>query len=411
MNEKSRLQNIDKYAARLLMVSFFLPMQPQVLVLFGMCAYFIFSTFKSGQRLPITNYITAICLGALYLLYLIAVPLTPTAYRSVTQTLCEYKMSYLLLPLVFASISVAKIRVILNELVYFIYGSIFICIVGNVWFVVKYALAPEGFRGVNHVTYRIFFEDLTGIHPTYISMYLVFGIAVLLVRGQKMNRTVKYIMFYTMLAFLLPLLAKSPLIAMVIMFAHVAWLRRKALARYKWTFVGVLSLMVLSYVFVPFVSQRVNEMAGIGTSLKQNVTDNSIHERKMIVSVDWSMVKQYWLTGCSPGRLLHLLKTRYCFYSLYYERDVNSFDPHNEYFYQWISFGLIGIILFAGALAWYFMKAIRTQDYLFVYLLLVFAITFFTESVLATQHGILLYSFFTALLFFNRGEVSETGIR
>ncbi len=399
---------IDKYAARLLMLSFFLPMQVQVVALFLSSAYFIFRTFEDNEKTPVRNYGLALMIGSLYLLYLVGIPFTPSNYRHVTQTLCEYKLSYLLLPIVYAAISSEKIKVIIKELKWFVYCSLGICLIANGWFIMKFAFAPEGFHGVNHVTYRIFFEDLTGIHPTYISMYLVFGIGVLLMRSIEMNRTLKYILFYSSLAFLLPLLAKSPLIALVLMFLHMAWLRRKRLGQYKWIFFGVVAMMVLSYLFVPFVSQRVNEMAGIGTSLKENVTDNSIHERKMILAVDLGMVKRYWVTGCGPGRLLYLLKQKYFFYSLYYGRDVNSFDPHNEYFYQWISFGLAGIGLFLLALGMHIFRAIRNRDNLYIYLLLVLGITFFTESVLATQHGLLFYAFFSSLLFFCKQKAEQT---
>ncbi len=397
---------IDKYAARVLMLSFFLPMQVQVIALFVSSAWFIFRTYQDREKTPTGNFISALGLGALYILYLVAVPFTPASYRHVTQTLCEYKLSYILLPLVYASISPQKIRAIIGELAWFVYFLVGICVIANGWFVAKYALAPGGFHGVNHVTYRIFFEDLTGIHPTYISMYLVLAIGILLLRADNMNRTLKYSLFYIQLAFLLPLLAKSPLIALALMFIHTAWLRRRRLGQYKWLFVGVAALMVLSYVFVPFVSQRVNEMAGMGASLKQNVTDNSIHERKMILAVDLDMVKRYCVTGCGPGRLLYLLKQKYFFYSMYYGRDVNAFDPHNEYFYHWISLGIPGIALFLLALGMHFFRALKNRDNLYIYLLLVLGITFFTESVLATQHGLLFYAFFSSILFFNREKIA-----
>jgi hypothetical protein len=397
---------IDKYVARLLMLSFFLPMQPQVVALLISSAWFIFRTFQDKQQTPIGNYLLALCIGGLYFLYLIAIPFTPENYRHVTLTLCEYKQSYVLLPLLYAAVSPQKIRVIINELAWFVYFSVGIGIIANGWFIIKYASSPSWFHGVNHVTYRIFFEDLTGIHPTYISMYLVLAIGILLLKADKMNRKFKYVLFYVALAFLLPLLAKSPLIALVLMFIHTAWIRRKKLGQYKWLFIGVLAMITLSYVFVPFVSQRVNEMAGIGASLKENVTDNSIHERKMIFTVDVDMVKRYWTTGCGPGRLLYLLKQKYFFYSLYYKRDVKAFDPHNEYFYQWISFGVAGIGFFLFGLGMHFFSALKNRDNLYIYLLLVLDITFFTESVLATQHGLLFYAFFSSLLFFDKQKPS-----
>lgn len=392
----------DKYVARALMVSFILPMQLQTLVLFASCIYFVATSIRAKESPFKANYIQAVLLGALYIAYLVAVPFTPAAFQHVSRTLCEYKVSFLALPVALAAISRDKLKTIITELPWFAYAAVLITLAGNFAFVARYL--PVRFTGVNHVTYRIFFEDTTGIHPTYISLYLVLAICILIVKGDFVNRKLKYGLFFLSLFLLLPLLAKSPLLALVLILGHVAWQRRGRLAQYKWLLLGTVAMVVASYLFVPFVSQRVNEMAGIGVSVQQNVANNSIHERKMILAVDISALKHYWLTGCGPGRLLYLLKQRYFFYSLYYGRDVNAFDPHNEYFYHWISLGIAGIGLLLLALIMHIARAIHTRQYVYMYLLLSLCLTFFTESLLATQHGLLLYAFFTSLLFFNKSE-------
>ncbi len=396
----------DKVIARIMMVSFFLPMQLQPVGVFLSALYFIFRSFKSPGGVPVSNLAIAFLLGASYLLYLVALPFTPAEFSGVLHKLCEYRLGYLLLPVVFSLIARDKLAIIYNELVWFVYAKIAICVVTNIAFVAKYALAPGGFHGVTHVAYRVSFEEICGHHPTYMSMYLVMGAGYLLVRGQHLNRMLKYTMFYAIIAFLLPLLAKSPLIALALIMAHQAWLRRKTLWQYKWVFAGMLAVLVLSYLFVPFVSQRVQEMTGLsGRAMKGNVTDNSIYVRKMIWTVDTTLVKHYWLAGCGPGRLMHLLHVRYLFYSLHYGYDVLAYDPHNEYFYQWISFGLAGIVLLLAAVITHVVTSIKHKDFVYLYLILILIITFFTESVLATQHGLFFYSFFSSLFFFTwRGK-------
>ena len=410
---------VDKYAARALMVSFFLPMQLQVLALFASCIYFIVRAIRSKDKIHAGNFLWALLLGAGYLLYILAIPFTSAAYSEVLGKLCEYRVSYLLLPIACAAIPRAKLQSIIDEFPFFVYCCVVVCLAANIAFAAclltkssiftVYDMPAGGFRDVSHVTYRRFFEAFTGHHPTYISMYLVFGVGILL--HKAMNRNMKYLLFYSMLALLLPLLAKSPIVALFIIFAHTAWLRRKALMQYKWIFVGILAVVVLSYLFVPFVSQRVNEMGGFsGTSLKRDVTDNSIHERKVILSVDMGMLHQYWLGGTGPGRLMHQLKLRYYFYSLYYGRDFGVFDPHDEYLYQWLSFGIFGFLLFAGALLTHLITSLKAKDYLYFYLLLVLMVTFFTESVLTVQHGLIFYSFFASLFFFynKRGNAAAS---
>ena len=394
---------IDKFVARLMMVSFFVPMQFQPVAVFATALYFIVSTLIAKQTINKQHIAWAFLLGSSYLLYLFAIPLTPPRFASTIHMLVEYRMSYLLLPIVFSLISQEKLRLIYNELAWFVYALIAVCVAANAAFAIKYLTLPTGFKGVTHVTYRIYFEEFCGHHPTYVSMYLVLAAGFLLVIGDQMNRAIKYLLFYVILALLLPLMAKSPLIALVAVFAHQAWVRRKTLLRYKWVFGGMLLVMIASYVFVPFVSQRLQEAVHFsGTSSNGNFAGNSVHERKMILGVDTDMLRHYWLTGVGPARLMTELKIHYFFHSLYYGRYVNFFDPHNEYLYQWLSFGLLGIVLFVTTLLTHLATSIKSRDYLYLYLLFIVFFTFFTESILTTQHGLIFFSFFASLFFFAR---------
>ncbi|MBC7554450.1 MAG: O-antigen ligase family protein, partial [Taibaiella sp.] len=254
-------------------------------------------------------------------------------------------------------------------------------------------------QGVTHVTYRIWFEEFTGIHPPYMSMYLVLATGILFT-FKDFKKTTKYICFYGAGLLLLPLLAKSPLIALGIILLHQAFLRRKILSRYKWGFVGAIVLLILSYLFIPFISQRVEEMAGLSGNIKGTVIDNSIYIRKIIWAVDSHMAKHYWLAGVGPGKIMHLLRVRYFFYSLYYGYNLSAYDPHNEYFYQWIALGLTGITALLTTLAVHIYTGFKRNNIIYTYLLLILVVTFFTESVLATQHGVIFYSFFTSLFYF-----------
>ena len=384
-----------------MLVSFFLPMQWQPIGLFLPIVYFLVESSRSVEGLQKRNVVPALFLGAGYLLYLLAFAYTPKEFVGVLHMLCEYRVSYLLIPLTLSLVAPRYLKVIWDDMAWFIYGAIAMCIVTNIAFALKFATAPTGFQGVTHVAYRVYFEEFCGHHPTYVSMYLVLGAGYLLAEAEHMNRILKYALFYSILFFLLPLLAKSPLIALVFMAIHQAWVRRSKLWQYKWVFVGMLALLVASYLFIPFVSQRVQEMTGLShAQMKGNITDNSIYVRKMIWTVDTTLLKRYWLLGCGPARTMHLLGTKYFFYSLQYGYNIGVYDPHSEYFYQWISFGLAGIGLFVSVLVTHISRSIRKRDVVYTYLMLILIITCFTESVLTTQHGIIFFSFFTCLFFF-----------
>ncbi len=83
----------------------------------------------------------------------------------------------------------------------------------------------------------------------------------------------------------------------------------------------------------------------------ENITQNSVNIRKLIWETDTNMLKNYWLTGTGPGRMLDLLHQRYFFQSIYRGYWVGYFDPHNQYFYEWLCFGIAGIVVLLLALA------------------------------------------------------------
>jgi hypothetical protein len=79
--------------------------------------------------------------------------------------------------------------------------------------------------------------------------------------------------------------------------------------------------------------------------------------------------------------------------------------------YDWLSLGMLGIVSLLFVLGVHFAKAIRRGHTIYLYLLVILSISFFTESVLSLQQGVLFYSIFTSLLFFlpREEKVAEPG--
>lgn len=383
------------------MVSFFLPMKLQVITCIACCLYFIVSCIKANDKYPRRLFITATLCGSLYLLYLAAIPFTPKAYQNTIHTLWETRVSLLLFPLVLGYVSRRYGKMLINALPIFAISCVLVCIAGNIAFIIAYLNPRLTPIPLNHVAYRVYFETFTGVHPTYMSMYLVFSICILLLHAKSLRKTLRYALLYLSIGCLLPLLAKSPLVALILIALHQLWRRRLHLGKYKWAFIGCALLMAIGWFKIPFVSQRVLEMItpAAGKAVG-NVIDNSILARKLILTVDTEVLKDYWLTGTGPGRMLYVLKTHFLFHSIYYGFNTNSYDPHNAYFYEWISFGILGLMVLLGTIAFYYWNALRQRNFLFIYLLIILYITFLTESVLATQHGIMFYAFFCSLFLF-----------
>src|SRR5690606_14600656 len=159
-------------------------------------------------------------LSSLYLLYLAYVPFTKGQHLSYLLCNLEQKASLLLIPVIFACFSERRRNVLLGQLPVFVLGCVLSCLAGNLVFLYHHFLLPaaEG-MAPGHVVYRRGFEAVTGIHPTYMGLYLCFSTAVLLfhekIKNELGNRSFTAALMLLFL-FMLALLPKTPLIALFV---------------------------------------------------------------------------------------------------------------------------------------------------------------------------------------------------
>ncbi|MCD6011979.1 MAG: hypothetical protein K0Q79_1841 [Flavipsychrobacter sp.] len=390
----------DKYIARLLMLSFFLPMKWQVWATMAAGVYFIIRTVQLKYAAPKQNYLWALLLGSTFLLFLLAIPFTPAEYARVARKAVEHRVTLLFMPVLFAAISPMLRQTIMKQLMYFVYGCLIICAAANASFV-YHLLTDENAAALTHMAYRASMHFFMDIHPTYLSMYLCVSICIML-QVHKLEIQVRpvllNVLLYISFLFLVALGAKTPILAMLLILVHFAWAHRRVLRTYTVLFIGLIAVAVLAYAFIPFIGQRMNEMITLlSSSSKASLTDNSVAARKAIWDIDVELVKQHWLTGVGPGRISAVMEAGSHEKAL----PVIYEDPHNEYVYEWLCFGIAGILIFGIALILQIWRAIRFKERLNLYLLVVFCVTFFTESVLSLQRGIMLFAIFTSLLFYN----------
>lgn len=404
-------KSVDIWVARLLMVSFFLPMALQVIAVLLVAGYFTIDRFLNKAITPKINYYWPICLSALFYLYVAWIPVTPSSLQNELGMLCQHRLSYLLFPFFFAIMTPDKRALIRSQLLWFVFGCAACCIIANVVCLYHFYFSTETVQQVFHVQYRLYLEQVTSIHPTYLSMFIGFSICILLLdKDANINRWVKYGLLYLLLVFLFTMLAKSVMLALLVVMVHYAFLNRKLLWQYKFQIVGICAAIAVALYFIPFFGQRMGEVlqfAGIGTK-GGDVTDNSVYVRKLVWNTDIDLLKRYWLCGTGPAILRFMLKGRYFFFSIEHNFPVGYYDPHNEYLSEWLSFGIIGIVVLVATLLVHAAAALKRRDYLYCYLLAILYITFFTETVLARQAGIIFYAVFTSLFFFTSKQQGET---
>lgn len=401
--QSGRFATADLWVARLLMVCVFLPAHLQVFVAIGTCSWFVFRTVQLRIWPQKSQLLAAALLGSGYLLYLFGAFLSPPQYRHYAFQLVERMASLLAMPVVFAFIAQSFRLLIVAQLRFFVYGCLLVAAYGHLWFVWHYVLHSQPQTALSHVLFRNSFEDATGIHPTYMGVYLVFALCITAITWQPVGRKVwvRYAMLATLLVFTLSLFAKSPLLALGIIMMGFVWQQRRQLSTYKVPAAILAGVGVVATLFIPFIRQRAAEMLGLfRQSPSDNLIQNSVHMRRLIWNTDVTLLKKYWLTGMGPGRVLQAMHQHFFFHSLYRGYPVGYYDPHSQYFAFWLAFGVVGILVFVAMLLAQVRNALLHRNTLYACLLVVLIITFFTETMLARQQGVLFYAIFTALLFF-----------
>jgi hypothetical protein len=373
--------------------------------------YFVVRTVSSRGGLTKGNAVNASVISAGFFLFLLAIPFTPHEYLHRLMTLIGQRVSYLFMPFLFAFIAPAFAKLITEELLYFVYGCLATCLIANAGVAYHYFALNDPWV-MTHVAYRGMVHHFTDIHPTYLSMYLGFVIFILLYageRGLRMSQVRANLFLFLSFAFLLALGAKTPMLATAAVVVLFFISKKGKFREYKWLLAGLTLTTVCAWLFVPFIAQRMHEMVQFFSAEKQTLTnDNSVYARQLIWNMDMNLLQHYWLTGVGPGRVYTVMQLQSFVRMLHHPLPDLYHDPHNEYIYEWLCFGVAGIILLAGTFVWHLRRSLATKNQLYLCLMVLIAATCFTECILSQQRGIMFYSFFTALFFFVPKESNTT---
>lgn len=79
----------------------------------------------------------------------------------------------------------------------------------------------------------------------------------------------------------------------------------------------------------------------------------------------------------------------------------NNFNAHNQYLQTLLELGIIGLLILLLYLLRPVLIGLKEKQYLFLGLILLFSCACLSESMLATQKGVVFYTFFNALLAFH----------
>ena len=233
--------------------------------------------------------------------------------------------------------------------------------------------------------YRNIFISVSGHHPTYFSIMGWFAAAVLMIEPDLIPlQKWRWIAVAVILLLTLALGSRMPMIAAVIAWLALRWRAIWNHPSARWGFFGL--LLLGGILMIP----RWNEMV----SLMEAGPINSASIRLQIAHCWWEQWSASPWFGYGTGASLDQLQ------SCYREREfIEAFqhhlNPHNQYAHWLLDWGLVGTgaIFAAGAMIWGRWSPHCHE--LLRFFLIFCTLSWFTESVLNRQLGIV----FTGLLF------------
>jgi hypothetical protein len=142
----------------------------------------------------------------------------------------------------------------------------------------------------------------------------------------------------------------------------------------------------------------VARLYGIKYQLNNDFDPNghSVLQRLTYWKTGWHIIQKNWLFGVGTGNVQIAFNQQYTT-----ENSIllphNRLRAHNMYLTVWISFGIIGLIIFLGFLISYLKLALNNKELFPILFFAVMVITFFIEDTIETQMGVSILSLFIGL--------------
>lgn len=239
-------------------------------------------------------------------------------------------------------------------------------------------------------------DNILTINRTYLGIYLLFSLIILLVYTFLNNNTYsKYqrvslsILVIYNIFLLVQTGSKMPLFLLCIVMAAflILSIRKstKKVVPFLFFLLGI-SVVILFVANSDFTSGRIDRL------LDDKI--DFIRYRNWKTNIE--LIQESPLVGYGTGdALMELQRKRETTWHEY----IFEYNSHNQYLETTVQLGLLGLVSFLLCLVVQFVYSIRTKDYVYSFMILIFAGSCMTESLLNRQKGIIFFSFFSCFLF------------
>lgn len=274
------------------------------------------------------------------------------------------------------------------------------------------------FNWIETSSYTSYWSDFTkpiDFHPSYLS--LIINIACLwifqklihlrnkLTTSQKLGIVI--LLLYFGLVTLLLASKIQTLIFFVINFVGFIVNVKNKIIRLGFVIATISCIVIGAIFYEGTLIERFSHISNIHYQLDAPVsTFNELTIRFALIECSWKLIKENPVWGTGIGDVMADLDSVYrkVDYKFGY---LDRQDPHDQFLRIILGTGTVGLLLFISSLGAPLWIGLKSKDYLLVWFVLVFVISFLFESVLERHNGIIVFSILNAVLIF--GQKAETG--
>lgn len=256
----------------------------------------------------------------------------------------------------------------------------------------------------NCYTRNLFTENsFISIHPPYLGLLTVFSIICVFYFRVKVN-TIKVIVAKTffILFFFCALYNISSLMSIVIAFIIIGAFVGLLLLQKKKKILILLTIILSSVIFLTIYNFDEIVMNQNGTTILARIEWSFIkdkgdtsrpHNWKSVIKV---IKDNFWLGTGGDGGIKQLQKFR----DMRSESYINIHNAHNQYLEVMLRYGLIGFLVFSSILIISIKRSFKKKEGIYSWFIIIFLISSITESYLQRQIGLVFFTFFSSLLYF-----------
>lgn len=392
MNWHIPKNKIDGIELLLSLIAFTMPLYTRILapMLILLCLILVYDMFTQKGWQDIINikklFLTFLPFSIYNCIGFITSDFLPAAWFDV-----QVKLVMLLLPILFFSPSLDKIE-LSKTLRAFVLG-------GLVSFALSILFAIYHFAGdgdIQHFTYTGF----ALFHPTYISIYINFALAIVFFKRDSFTRKYFYGVVILLLLYIVLLNSKAGILsAFFIILFYIIWQLRFGIHKKRSMLHAGIALLSLLFLFFNLKNMNNRMQNAINITLHNKIDtlhSESTNDRLLVWLDALEICKSNFLLGVGNGDVKNVLAQTYQ-KNGHVAIAAKQLNAHNQYLQSMLAGGIILLLLLIIPMLLSAVLYWKQEHPIPLFFILIISFNMLFESVLEVQAGTIFIGFFTAL--------------